>query len=593
MRTTLSALLLACSYAAWAQNPNPLRVNQVGYAPADSKTAAVELTSASGNDAKNTAATPFKTFTLTDEASGKRVWKGKAVRTALSPWSGKTRAIIDFSKVTNPGTYLLSGGGHTQRVVIADHPYRDLAVAAAKAFYLQRMGEPILEKHAGEYARPAAHMDDHVMVHASAASASRPEGTIIACPGGWYDAGDYNKYVVNSAFSIAIMLDAYEMNRNYFDTLELNIPESGNGTPDLLDELAVNLRWMLTMQDPEDGGVYHKLTTPNFEPFIRPEDCRQQRYVVQKSTAAALDFAATMAKAYRVYSQFPEYKAWAEGALEQGKRAYDWARQHPADYYRQDAMNERHDPDITTGTYGDEHIDDELLWAEIELFLATGSERFIHRLASAYQTLHFSNPSWGGVTGLGFYSAAAAVKEGKMPYAYEVKGFLRQQICGVADGYLATMDNSCFDSPCGNLPSDFGWGCNGEQVCGKGIILLHAYELTGDAKYLHAARKVADYLLGRNATGYCFVTGFGTFSPQHPHHRLSESDGIVAPLPGFLVGGPNPGQQDKATAGKYPSDYPDESYLDAMPSYASNEIAINWNATLVAFIGWLDALDGR
>lgn len=88
------------------------------------------------------------------------------------------------------------------------------------------------------------------------------------------------------------------------------------------------------------------------------------------------------------------------------------------------------------------------------------------------------------------------------------------------------------------------------------------------------------------------MTGFGTFSPQHPHHRLAESDTVEAPLPGFLVGGPNPGQQDKSSGAVYTSDYPDESYSDTMPSYASNEIAINWNATLVAFISWLDSLYG-
>ena len=101
--------------------------------------------------------------------------------------------------------------------------------------------------------------------------------------------------------------------------------------------------------------------------------------------------------------------------------------------------------------------------------------------------------------------------------------------------------------------------------------------------------------LGRNATGYCFVTGFGDKSPMHPHHRPSEADGIQAPYPGMLVGGPNPGQQDKKSLGAvvYPSNVPDESYIDTTESYASNEIAINWNASLVAFLCWLEALSGQ
>ena len=94
------------------------------------------------------------------------------------------------------------------------------------------------------------------------------------------------------------------------------------------------------------------------------------------------------------------------------------------------------------------------------------------------------------------------------------------------------------------------------------------------------------------ATGYCYVTGFGDKSPLHPHHRISESDTVEAPFPGMLVGGPNPGQQDKRDMHNaiYPSNHPDESYIDNYESYASNEIAINWNASLVAFLCWLDAL---
>ena len=581
MKTNLTTLLLAMATSALAQNPNPIRVNQVGYGVNDTKTAAIEESGWA------------KQYTLTDSKSGKRVWKGKAVRTSESPWSKKKRAIIDFSSVTKPGVYTLTAGKENQQVVIAEHPLGALSIASIKAFYLQRSGEAIDAQYAAKYARPMGHPDDKVMVHPSAATASRPAGTIIKSNGGWYDAGDYNKYIVNSAYSIGIMLDAYEMNPAYYDNLKVNIPESQNATADLLDELAVNMRWMLTMQDPGDGGVYHKLTTPNFEGFIKPTECKQQRYVITKSTAATLDFAATMAKAYRTYSKLPEYKAWAEGALQQAKRAYEWAEKNPRVLYRQEVMNKDYDPDVQTGTYGDSNVSDERLWAKVELFLATQDVSYVMDLQEAIQEVHFSNPSWGNVTGLAFFSVASMLQQMEgagLPGIDEVKRYITEQITATADQYMGTLPTSCFDAPCGNSPRNFGWGCNGEQVCGKGIILLHAYELTKEKKYLEGARKVADYLLGRNATGYCFVTGFGTFSPKHPHHRLSESDGIEDPLPGFLVGGPNPGQQDKAEVGTYPSNQPDESYFDTMQSYASNEIAINWNATLVGFIGWLDRL---
>lgn len=131
------------------------------------------------------------------------------------------------------------------------------------------------------------------MVHPSAASTKRSAGTIISSPKGWYDAGDYNKYIVNSGFTLGLILQSYQLHQDRFNALNLQIPESDNKIPDILDEMMFTLEWMLTIQDPTDGGVYHKLTTPNFEGFVMPEDCKQQRYVVQKTTTAALDFAAT------------------------------------------------------------------------------------------------------------------------------------------------------------------------------------------------------------------------------------------------------------------------------------------------------------
>jgi endoglucanase len=122
----------------------------------------------------------------------------------------------------------------------------------------------------------------------------------------------------------------------------------------------------------------------------------------------------------------------------------------------------------------------------------------------------------------------------------------------------------------------------------EGILLIQAYRLSNNRKYLDYALSNMDYVLGRNATGYSFVTGYGHKTPMFPHHRLSEADGIADPIPGLIVGGPNPGQQDGCKT--YPSRIPDESYTDSVCSYASNEIAINWNAPAAYLAGALEAL---
>ena len=561
-------LLLTTSSCSIAQS---IKVNQVGYYPSETKVAVIEPT------------VTAKSFTLKD-AKGKKVWAGKAVRTSVSPFTQKVRQIVDFSTVKTPGTYTFVAGKEEQKIVIKDNAFADVAKAAMKAFYLQRTGMPIEEKYAGVYARPAAHMDDKVVVHETAASPLRPAGTVISSPYGWYDAGDFNKYIVNSGFTVAVLLQAYEINKAYADKMNLVIPESEDAVPDFLDEVMYNLKWMITMQDPYDGGVYHKLTTPNFEGFEMPANCHQTRYVVQKSTQASLDFAASLAQAARIYSAYPKYQSFAKEAVKAAERAYAWAVKNPTTYYNQDANNQKYSPKVNTGTYGDMMAADEFFWAATELYLTTKQNSYFEQ-AKSFMPQSYRVPGvqqWINQSLLG--------KIDGIDFPVEK---MKADLLAFCDDCMLRIPTSSFNAPHGNRVQDFPWGSNSEMCAGQGIALTYAYTLTKDHKYLSAAIADADYLLGRNATGYCFVTGFGTKQVMHPHQRLSEADGIEAPLPGFLAGGPNPGQQDIAQVSTYPSKAADESYTDDMNSYASNEIAINWNAYLVGLMMTIDAELGK
>jgi endoglucanase len=264
----------------------------------------------------------------------------------------------------------------------------------------------------------------------------------------------------------------------------------------------------------------------------------------------------------------------------QAERAYQWAKEHPAVYYHQSELK---DPVVTTGAYDDENTGDEFFWAASALYRLTGRQCYLDD-ARKHQPTQFTTPSWGGVASLG-------AMEWLTDSQSALYAPMKQQLLAYCEAAVKGVDTSSFQSPFGNKATDFGWGCLSEKLCCQAMLLLYADRLTGTPQYRRYALQNADYLLGRNATGYCYVTGFGDKSPMHPHHRPSEADAVEAPFPGMLVGGPNPGQQDKATINQpYPSDYADESYLDDMSSYASNEIAINWNASLVAYLCWLDAL---
>lgn len=573
-KTIMASALLACSTIAFSASKltgnDYIKLNQVGYYPEQEKVVVVESASTKSINVVN--------------AKGKTILKSKRMSLTTSPISGKKRSTFDVSQLKEPGTYYIVADKQRVPIVISENALSSLADASIRSFYYQRASMPIDPKHAGKWSRPEGHMDTKALIHPAAASVLRPAGTVINSSKGWYDAGDYNKYVVNSAFSMGLMLAMYELIPEQFTAQNLNIPESGNSTPDLLDENMWNLEWLFTMQD-YDGGVYHKLTTPNFEGFIKPTECKQQRYATQKTTCATLDFAAIMAKCARVYAGNTDYPDVSIRCINAARAAYQWAKANSKVYYNQDQLNKNYDPKVNTGTYGDNDAKDEFFWAATELYLTTGESSYL-KDASAYAPMNYSTPSWAGVSALATFALISATN-----LSNDLKPLQGQQKQNLLD-YAAKLcgndvSQSAFHSLYGNSAKDFFWGCNSEGCGVQGVSLLFAYRLTGKNEYIVNAFRDMDYMLGCNATGYCYVTGFGQKPPMHPHHRLSESDGIEDPLPGFLVGGPNPGQQDHCV---YPSSYADESYSDTTPSYASNEIAINWSATLVALTNGLIGL---
>ena len=568
MKRLILTLASCCALMGmWGQEQVEIRRNQVGCYPKQEKVMVVEGMNPEG-----------KVRVKTPDGM---VLKPKVLREAVSPWSGKTRYLIDLGQLAAIGRYQVSVGEQQCDLLVSERPYQDIAKSSLRLFYLIRSGIAI--EQGGTYNRPLGHPDTHVLVHPSAATEQRPAGTIISSPYGWYDAGDYNKYVVNSAFSIGLMFAAYEQQRDYFVRLVTDIPESSNQTPDLLDEMMFNLKWLLTMPDPDDGGVYHKLTTPNFEGFVMPTECHQTRYVVAKSVTATLDFAAVMADAARLFAPYQkDYPNFPNLAQEAAERAYQWAKEHPTAFYRQEQLK---DPAVSTGTYGNGNARDEFFWAASALYRLTNKPVYLED-AREYQPRQFSTPSWGNVASLGAFEWLVNKQQTDM------HDLMKTQLMDYCEAAIKDVETSCFQSPFGNKPRDFGWGCLAEHCCCQAMVLLMADQLTGTTNYRRYALQNADYLLGRNATGYCYVTGFGDKSPLHPHHRISAADQVEAPFPGMLVGGPNPGQQDKKDMhnAAYPSNYPDESYIDDAESYASNEIAINWNASLVAFLCWIDAL---
>lgn len=561
MKTILAMYLVAGSALA---APDSIKVNQVGFAPLAAKLAVVPDL-------------PANSFEVIDADTGKTAYSGHLGAPAQWKPSMETVRLADFSALARPGKYRIrvAGAPLSDPFEIKPDVYRGLGAAALKGFYFNRSGKALEARHAGAYARGAGHPDDKVLVHASAASPGRPALSLITAPKGWYDAGDYNKYIPSSGIATYTLLAAYEHFPAYFKGQDLRIPESDNALPDILDEALWNLEWMLSMQDPGDGGVYHKLTNKRFDAMVMPDKAMSEsRYVVQKSTAAALNFGATMAVSSRVFKPFKP--ALAARMLVAAEAAWRWAQANPARHFS-------NPPDVVTGEYGDLHLGDEWAWAAAELYISSGKDSYY--TAMKPESVSATVPAWDDVRGLAWVSLAhhrarlTPVADRKL-----IARRIDQLAASLAAAWTSSAYRVAMQDP------DFVWGSNA-VVLNQSMMLLQAHRSSGKLDYLRAAQSGLDYVLGRNATGFSFVTGFGARPSLHPHHRPSQADAQAAPVPGLLTGGPQAGQQDKAECSTpYPSKLAALSYLDDVCSYASNEIAINWNAPLVYVAAAIDTL---
>lgn len=551
-------LLFACAAVLCADPPvTDIKVDQAGYLPTAPKIAFVA------------AKKPAKTFVVKRTTDDKIVLKGELSSATADADSGDHVQEADFSKLKKPGTYYLQvpGVGRSWGFAIAKDVYSRAWYLAMRSFYGQRCGIAVdLGSEFPGYKHEICHQEG--AYHASSGkSGTKPPA------GGWHDAGDYGRYIVNSGISTATLLWSYELYRPRVGKLNLRIPESANGKPDVLNEIRWNLDWMLSMQD-SDGGVWQKQTSEKFCGFVMPEKDTSTSYVIGtgkdpfKSSCATADFAAVMAIAARVYKPFDE--AYAEQCQKAAVLAWTWLDKNPNVLFHNPAG-------IATGEYGDGDCSDERLWAASELARTTHDEAydkyFVAHYAEFMKTIRADDPpSWAGVGAMGLWSYVLG--SGSNAVVTEI---IRKQMVTAADDLVARTTKNGYRV---SLTSkEYIWGSNA-LVANYGVQLLVANVVNPNSRYVDTALDDLHYLLGRNTHSLSFVTQVGDHPFRHPHHRPSGADNMDEPWPGLLSGGPNHAKQDPVMQ-KLPDLPPAKMYVDDEGSYASNEIAINWNAPLV------------
>jgi endoglucanase len=535
-----------------------IKVDQVGYPLNGPKVALIS--------------SPATTFEIRRSNDGGVVFQGKLGSAVADPNTGDQVQAADFSALRRAGSFYLEvpGVGRSWNFTVGKNVFAHTYYMAMRAFYGQRCGTAVdMGPEFPGYSHPICHQ--HGEFHPSS-GASGPRDNI----GGWHDAGDYGRYMANSGISTGTLLWAWEIYGQKLKNISLRIPESGNGTPDILNEARWNLEWMLKMQD-DDGGAWHKQTSEQFPGFIAPEDDKLPSEVVgtgsapYKSTCATADLAAVGAIAARVYQ--PYDAKFAAQALDAARRAWAWTEKYPN-------VTFRNPPGVGAGEYADTNCKDERLWAAAELWRTTGEaayhDFFLKNYAEFLPSLD-SPPieNWNAMGQMALRTYVLSTRKGADANAVAV---IRERTLKAARAIVErTRANPYHISM---QARDYVWGSNG-VVADYGVGLLIANVIQPDPSFADAARDNLHYLLGRNTFSLSWVTHVGEHPFQHPHHRPSGDGKQPGPWPGLLSGGPNANRQDPLLAAM-PKDLPPAKvYSDQLASYASNEICINWQASLV------------
>ncbi|TDV44759.1 glycoside hydrolase family 9 protein [Actinophytocola oryzae] len=558
----------------------PVRVNQVGYLPNLPKRATVATEST----------TPL-VWTLKN-AAGTAVARGRTVPKGLDAGSGENVHIADFSSYTRQGSgYTLTVGDDTSFPFdISTTALTGLRYDSLAFFYHQRSGTPIEAQYVGAaHARPAGHVnvapnrgDNAVPCRADLAC-----GYTLDVRGGWYDAGDHGKYVVNGGISAWQLQNEYERALRLGDAAALgdgtlDIPERSNGVPDVLDEARWEVEFLLRMQVPDGkplaGMAHHKIHDEQWTGLpTRPDQDAQPRRLSAPSTAATLNLAAAAAQAARLWKTYDP--AFASRALAAAEKAYAAAKAHP------DVLADPNDGQ-GGGTYSDSTVSDEFYWAAAELFATTGRYRADVTGSPLYagKSLTPRGFDWAATGALGDITLAI------VPTSLPASGVsaIRAALVSTADTHLANMASAGHPAPYRTEDGRYEWGSNG-LVANNGVVLALAYDLTRAPKYRDGVFTALDYLLGRNPADYSYVAGYGEQAVRNVHHRFwaNQLDPSLPNAPaGAMSGGPNSRLQDPVAARLLTGCAPQRCFVDHIEAYSVNEVTVNWNSAFAWLSNW-------
>jgi endoglucanase len=548
-----------------------IRASQVGYRPDDRKWFVATI--------------PTSTFSVVNDSSGDEVFSGTSVHWGFDEDPQQDIYRGDFQPLTEPGTYrlVLDTGDESYPITIGEDVYAAPLILAARALYLQRSGLAIHDAGISGVELDAGHLEPAVLW-------DDPDGAPFDVSGGWYDAGDFGRYIPTAAFAVNQLLYAFNANPDFFGDGSLNIPESGNGLPDLLDEIRWELDWLLKMQR-ADGAVHHKVTTRSFPDFgTLPAEDTSQLYVFDVSSADTAYFAAVTAQAAHT---FTDYDAeYADTLLAAAQRAWAWLAEHP----EQVPPGGFHNPPVSEypmqGGYDFVGVEDvPRMWAAAELFRVTGDSTIETAFSEYFRAVEPDRRhtmSWANVYPMALYGYLTAEDANAETREAVVETFQNQ-----AEMILDVTGMSGYDVALNDREPgfEFEWGSN-QVALAHGLYLMLANNVfPPDVRFSDAALSQIQYVLGVNPLAKAYISGIGANPMLHPHHNVSYR--MQRAVPGFITEGANSQNAggDAVLEGLWEMGVPAAMrYSDDWQSWASNEPTIDANATFVALLAhWASA----
>lgn len=529
-----------------------IHLNQVGYIYNLSKTATVISRQSS--------------FSICKKATGFVVYMGQLSKPKEDIASGDLTSTADFSEFQEPGEYYIKVGAKKSfSFSIAQNPYYNLKQALLKAYYFNRCGTRIYEKYAGIYKRKKCHVTEAVFVSNTKIK--------LDVSGGWHDSGQYDREVISAATALGHLLYAYALFPESFEDT-VNIPESGNGIPDILNECRYELNWLLKMQD-KDGGVYHNAATNNSSKSGMPADDHDTLFVYDKSDTAAAYFSAVTALASRIYKEVDI--GFSQQLKCASTKAWIWLLNNS------DSKEFKTSCKCECYENSDKNLYNEVFWAASELYHLTGEKSFNEKLCAIFDKIDTTAFTCCSVGGLGALSYIMSNR----PKDALLLDALKTAFIYKSDTIVSMSKHSGYGTA--KEGNRYLWGSN-MGILTNAMVLIIGNIIAPDSAYIITALEQVNYILGKNPMGISYVTGFGEHSCAHPHHRACMADGIDAPIKGLVVGGPNMLRSDEYSRWMIPKDTPPaKCYIDKEYSYSTNEVAIYWNSPAVFVFGFFSA----